>query len=100
MDFLTLLVNNMNTKLLRWCLWFSVMCSFCVLMIFILMLFANNLLPDVHIPMGLAIFLFFQNLILCAVVARFLFFQDEYFKMMNAFHPVVERIMQVQGVKN
>jgi len=69
-----------------------------MVIVFGIMLFANNLASEAHVPWWVAALSLIWNFIFLAVTMRFLWYQDQYFKVMNAFYPVVDRINAVQGM--
>ena len=89
----------MNTKFVRACLWLVSLSSFLILIILGIMMFANNIQPNVHVPFWIVLCVVLQNFILFVVIARFLYFQDEYFNIMNSFYPIISRVSQVQDIK-
>ena len=83
------------TKFSRFCLWLTCICSVMLMGILSLMMFAHNVEPESHVPLSIVACLVVQNIITLGVTARFLYFQDEHFKVINALYPILARIDQV-----
>lgn len=90
----------MNSKFTRLSLFLLVAASFCAFLILLTMMFAGNKIEGMHVPVWSLALSMCLNFMLTIAIARFLWFQDEYFKMMSHFYPIVNRVLEVDILKS
>lgn len=89
----------MNSKFTRASLFFLLAGGFIAFAVLLVMMFAGNLGSTVQLPIWITALSLIFNAMLTIVIARFLWFQDEFFTLMTHFYPIVNRVMEVDNAR-